>query len=384
MNISLPKLVALDSATLGKICKDFWSGNPTKHAKAKRLIGELTDRSIYIVISYTHLCELIRHDDEVVANDRIRWLGLLPMVAWIRSHDGNWWVGGMLDVVLRELSAIVQHGAENWAEVIGYVKPLLLETGVGGDMFVDRPELWSMIRSKARQTLEKQIYIASLARVDTGEIYSRKFKEFDQKGEMPGAKFNEDLRQATAIAAEIEGKLSKHGDERLPPQMAATAFVSDLWRDIADIKRIQGNPYRAVLEHFGIPIELVTPNTTIGEIGELGIYAKQLSFISKILDPTITVTLAEVPPASLPSFEIDRALMREQHRAPRVSGSDLGDCHVLALALYLDAVEVDKRTFDHVRKIYGRHKLIREYLKNVFRCSDYGEIVNELEKLGIT
>src|SRR5687768_2993576 len=106
MVIHTPKFVALDSATLGKIARDHWSGDAGKHAKAQTLFAQLRDASVYVVLSYTHVCELLRHDDVSIAKERVAWLGTLPMVAWIRPYSGHWWVGGMADIALRELSAI--------------------------------------------------------------------------------------------------------------------------------------------------------------------------------------------------------------------------------------------------------------------------------------
>jgi hypothetical protein len=383
MVIHVPKFLALDSSTLGKIARDHWSGRADKLAKAKSLIAQLLDANVYIVLSYTHVCELLRHDDVGVAKERVTWLGTLPMVAWIRPYSGHWWVGGMGDIALRELSAIVHNTAVDWTEIFNHVRPDLLETGVGSEMFVDRPEFWSMVRSHAQQNLDNQIYIASLARSDWAGAYSRKFKEFEPLGEVPPSNTQATNLQAMKMTHAIERDLIEHGDKRISASYAAMEFVSDLMKDLGEIESIGGNPYHAIMEHFGIPKEMVTPNTSIGEIGEMGIHAAHLKLLAAALKPQVPVSIRDVTPNSLPSFTVERELLRDQHGADRVDGSDLGDCHLVPLALYLDAVEVDKRTHDHVRKMRKRNTKIAEHLRHVFRCSDYGRITAELAKLGV-
>jgi hypothetical protein len=383
MVVYVPKFVALDSSTLGKIARDHWSSDASKHANAKALIEQLRDASVYIVISYTHLCELLRHDDVGVAKDRIAWLGILPMVAWIRPYDGHWWVSGMVDIALRELSTIVHHSAKGWSDILSQVRANLLETGVGNDMFVDRPELWSIVRSRARQNLDDQIHIASLASADWADAYSRKFQEFQPLDEVPRSSDEATFHQAVRVAQAIERRLVDHGDKRIDATEAATGFVADLLKDLSQVEAIGGNPYHAIMQHFGVPKEMVGPKTTIGEIGELGVHAAHIKLLASALKPKVAVSVRNVPPNSLPSFTVERELLRDQQEADRVDGSDLGDCHLVPLALYLDAVEVDKRAHDHVRKIRQRNAQIAAHLGHVFRSPDYARIPAALSNLGV-
>jgi hypothetical protein len=75
--------------------------------------------------------------------------------------------------------------------------------------------------------------------------------------------------------------------------------------------------------------------------------------------------------------------LREQQGAERVDGSDLGDCHLVPLALYLDAVQVDRRAHDHVRKMRHRNTRIAAHLGQVFRSPNYQSIATQLSELGV-
>ena len=82
-----PKMVSLDSSTLGKISKDFWHNDSGRARRARDFIDTAVSNSIYIVLSLTHLTELLRHANDTEVANRIRFLQRLPLVAWPRRYD---------------------------------------------------------------------------------------------------------------------------------------------------------------------------------------------------------------------------------------------------------------------------------------------------------
>ena len=382
MAILTPKFVALDSATLNKIAADHFSGEERLRTKAQSLVRQLAGGDVYITLTFTHLCELFSHKDRSKVDDRIRWLRGLPFIAWVRPYDGSWFPGGMTDIILRELHAIVHDGAIDWATVIGNVQPTLLETGVGSEMFVDRPELWELISQIGRRLEKNQQYIASVARAEDSDVGKTKLKHIMPIPPAPQTEASKN-RQLEKLAEGIESKLVKHGDERLPPKAAADAFVNDPSLDIAKVDAIGGELGQAIMDFFGVPKELVSQKMTVEQVVELATHAKQLEIACKKLRPPASRKLTDIPPGSIPSFTIQRALTLEQNKADHVSGSDLGDQSLIPLAFYLDALEVDKRTHDHVRKIRQRDAKIAAHLRHVFRSPDYSSIPATLAKLGV-
>ncbi|MGH7135500.1 MAG: hypothetical protein ACREHD_07150 [Pirellulales bacterium] len=118
---------------------------------------------------------------------------------------------------------------------------------------------------------------------------------------------------------------------------------------------------------------------TIGEIGELAVYAEQLKIFGRNLKPSCTVSMRDVPPDTLPSYGLERALAGIQRKAERVSGSDIGDRQLAPLAFYAHFVEVDKRTFEYARQIRRANANLNELLGRFVPSSDYTEIAEHCE-----
>jgi hypothetical protein len=265
-----PRFVAIDSATLSKIAKDFWAVENLRREKARAFIDRLTNAGVYITITATHLWELLSHDDVNVANSRIAWLRTLPMISWIRPYNGHWFLGDWIDLLLYELDAVYYGGRRGWTELIESIRPTLLETGVGEEMFTDDPG-WRQLRTHARRNSRNRRYIASIARLDVGGIQKVKLGEFKPLAELPNREPPEDARHATRFANDLQVMLDVQGDPRLETQNAARAFTQQVLKIIADVKAIGGDPYKAVTIARGVPPQLVTSDMTVGELGEIAI-----------------------------------------------------------------------------------------------------------------
>jgi hypothetical protein len=381
--ILLPKYIALDTATLGGISRDYWSSNSQKRSTARETINLLAESGVYVVVSYTHVNELLRHENESTVRDRLSWLRQLPLVAWLHSYDLNWQLGGMFDIAICELNAIIHGSAKTWVEVAAIVRQTFLKTGTGADIFGESTEFWEMFGKRAQLTQGKQISIASLLRVDIGPVGRLKLKDFDLGSSSKKTNFKTKVREVTGIAQTMAAGILEHGDPRADSQLTSAQFAAGLLKDLEAIEQMDGNICLAIIKHFDIPESAVRQEMTIDQIGQLAVLSQLLTMLGKRLSPPANPTVLTVPPESFPSFAVERELLRHQQNAPRVDGSDLGDCHIVPLALYIDAVEADKRTVDHVRKIRSQSKLIASHLGPVFRCPDYTKLPETLKSLGI-
>jgi hypothetical protein len=133
------------------------------------------------------------------------------------------------------------------------------------------------------------------------------------------------------------------------------------------------------LEQAGIPKELIDPEMTIGEIGELAVYAEQLKIFSRNLNPSCSISMRDVTPDTLPSYALERGLAGIQRKAERVSGSDIGDRQLAPLAFYVDVIEVDKRTFEYVRQLRRAEPNLDQLLGRFLASSDYIQIAEQCE-----
>lgn len=379
MSLARPVLVVLDSATLGKASRDYWSSDTACREKAHRFVARLQERGVFIALSFTHVIEVLRHENDAIVRDRLRFLQGLPLIAWLRPYDRTRSPGGIPDLIRRELHAVVHDGKRDWRDIIQYVRADLWETGVGSEMFVDNHELWSAVRMEGqRQQLTEQ-YVASVARTDPGNINSVTVAEIKGLPKRPKSERKSYMRQFAAI---MNSQLKQHGDKRLiNSRQAAAAFAGDTLNRIDQMETPDGDILDRILEYYGVPHDLVEDHMTVGDIGQLAVYIERLSVLSKDLCPRAIVTVHEVPPDTLPSYVIERGLRKIQRKADRVRGSDLGDSDIAPLVLYADGVEVDKRTHHYLKQVQRACSGISSLMGYFFRSSDYADIPDLLSNV---
>lgn len=372
MSLARPKFIVLDSATLVKASRDYWSPKQIRRDKARSFVARLRDSSVYITLTLTHVLEILWYQDESVVHDRIRFLAGLPLVAWLKPYDRNWFPGGTPDLLRRELHAVVHDAKRDWREIIDHVRADVWETGVGSEMFVDDDHLWSALRSEAQLQQQRDQYVVSVARTDPGNVNDLTVREAKQLTERPEAERDAYLRR---FAATMKAQLEQHGDRRLDdPHAAAAGFASGMLNDIRLFEAAGGDPITRMLEYRGVPQDIVTDDMTVGDLGQLAVFIEQLAIISKGLTPHTIVTVHKVSPDTLPSYVVENKLSTKQRKAIRVSGSDLGDGAIAPLVLYADWVEVDKRTHEYLSQVQRACPAIGGLMGNFFRSPDYAEI----------
>jgi len=370
MSLYRPKIVVLDTATLGKVSRDYWAQDASSRDKARTLINRLRCLGVFITFTATHVIELLRHGDEQVIRDRVRFLRGIPLIAWVRPYNRSWLPGSIHDVLCRELHVVVHGSARSWREIVEQVRPDLWETGVGSEMFLENDEFWSTIRGARLH--EKEKYTASMARTDAGEVKDMKICEALRLPLRP----KEDRDAYTRrFAQELQRQLDHHGDKRLSySHDAAIDFANRALRSVRAIDEMGGDPVQTLLACVGVPQGLVSPEMTMGEFGELAVYAERLKMISEDLRPSIELRIDDVPPTTLPSYVLERRLVSVQRKAERVSGSDLGDSYIVPLIFYTDAVEVDTRTFEFLNQVRRSEPKLASLMGRVFPSSDYSRI----------
>lgn len=377
MTLAVPRIAVLDSSTLGNVSRDYWSREDEARDKAHRFLAELMARGVFIAFTMTHITELLAHDNKSIVRDRLKFLSRIQLIAWLRPYRRTWFPGSIFELLTRELHAAVHGSVCSWHDIIQEVRPDLWETGTGSEMFVEDDQFWSAIRDESRRQHEHEIFVASVAR-------TRPIGKTDLRlGDLP--KLPERPKEAWAnytqrLAREMKRQLERHGDRRLRGVDAiASDFAGSTLKDMLEINELGGDFTRRILEFNGIPQELVGPETTVSEVGELAIYANRLKMLGQNLNPPLHVDMLDVPPESLPSYVVERRLSSRQDKTDRVSGSDLGDSFLAPLVLYGDGVEVDKRTYHHLEAIRRADTKLADVMHPFFRSPDYLEILQHFQ-----
>ena len=375
MPLARPQFIVLDSATLGKASHDFWSSNSVLRDKARTFVTRLQDRGVYITITTTHVLELLGHGNDSVARNRLKFLQELPLIAWIRPYNRNWFPGSFLDLLLRELHAVVHDAKSGWRSIVEHVRTDLWETGLGSEMFVDDDRLWSAVRKEAQRQVPSGQYVASISRTDPGNINTLTIGEVKQLPKRPKAKRDAFMRR---FVETMNVQLQQHGDRRLnDSENVARTFTDGVIRDIDLAEAAGGDAIEQMLEYRGIPQDLVTDDMTVGDVGQLAVYIEQLKIITPELRPRAVVTVHDIPLETLPSYVLEHRLVTTQRKAIRVSGSDLGDGNIAPLVLYADGVEVDRRTHEYLKQVRRACPAIAGLMGQFFSSADYAEIPDQ-------
>lgn len=376
--LAVPKIVVLDSSTLGTVSRDYWSSEVLLRDKSREFLKRLVDHGIHIALTLTHVSELLRHENQGIQKDRLLFLRGIKLIAWLRPYDRTWFPGGISDLFARELHAVIHHSCRSWQEIVRKVRPELWETGVGADMFVENEQLWSAVHSESRSLVSHEKMVASIARTDAGQISTLKLCDSLQLPRRPKEERRQYLRR---FQTELKRQLDRHGDKKLTGADAIAAdFAMSTLLELESIDALGGDPAECIPQYHGVPQEWVQPEMTIGELGELVVYVKRFKFAIGKLNPAINIIrMADFPPTRLPSYVIERALAALQVKEDRVAGSDLGDSHLAPLALYSDGVQVDKRTLHHLTRIKRRMSELTALMGQVFRSPNYENIPDSFE-----
>jgi len=264
--------------------------------------------------------------------------------------------------------------ARGWREIIHKVRPHLWETGSGSDVFNQNDLFWSDLRSIAIRQQKQEAYTASVTRTNPPIPSDVRLCDLQKA---PTRSKEEQIAYKPAFINRMKTQLDEHGDGRLQDtKKIANDFaneIADAWQEI----RARGGDWiQEIHKYFGVPPDLLNPEMSVGEIGELAIYVNQLKSLAAKLNPSAQVRVADVPIDSLPSRVLERKLAFLQGKAERVSGSDIGDSHIAPLIFYSDGVQVDKRTRGHLESIRRADDKIAELAHLFFPSpSDYMEIL---------
>ena len=166
MMLATPKIVVLDSATIGEVARDYWAPRSSFRNRARSFLARQQDLGVFVTFSLTHIIELCRHGNEQVVQDRLKFLSRIPLIAWLRPYHRTWFPGALPDLLRRELHAVVHGSARSWREIVDQVRPDLWETGEGSEIFAMSDEDVSRLMSESNRQHDNEKHVASVARTD--------------------------------------------------------------------------------------------------------------------------------------------------------------------------------------------------------------------------
>lgn len=373
--ICVPRLLALDSATLGKLAVDYFHQSDHRRETAREFLSALDRQGLILSVSFEHLVELLRHQNDDTVIQRLKFLQSLEMLAWVKSSQKTFLPGNCLDIDLLEVRCVIDRQVRDHQLVIDSVRQTLWQVGRGIDLIGHVDSFWDVMREAARWLGRDSKETASIARSDPGGVRNRTLREIDGQ---PLKSLREYQNAFKSLSADMTAQMTRHGDNELSDADGVTRdFYEDVQSDMDKMSSDSSDALTAILTSFGMSREDVRLDMTVSEVSDLWHFRQYLKLLQRRNKGGQPFGPKDVLPEQLPSWTFRNQLTLAQNMANRVEGSNLIDARLAGLGLYADAVEVDKRTAEYLRQLTRRHS-IGNLLNLTFRCSDYKGVIEAI------
>lgn len=367
---SQPFFVCLDTAHWVGLTHDIASSQ--RRALALQRVADLTSVNAVLVLTQHHLLELIQHGNTEVARSRVESLRLLPVLTTVQSEYLPH-LGSVVDLLAQEILVGLQFPALSASEVAGSVK-LDLFARVTGESIGDAVlEQFDEYRRRAQEQQKRHRELAIIGQ-------SRALDQSEEAFLRDGL-----LRSSDAIDSHLDClqerftvEVTRRKDPRMPDaSQVAEVFVNSL-RSIKAETLSANDPIGLILREAGLSRSDVEDCRTLGDVRDVVIFMHRARAAYRALGLSPEY-LRRLPRTQIPSFLIQRGLIRHRAEASTVSGSDVSDSHLLSWAPYVDSLFVDKRTLENVRRMVTKRDESAQFLGKVSRASTWSVALDQVE-----
>lgn len=346
MRLILPRTLMLDSSTLNGMERDFWQ--QPKRRRLERVLRTIEDQGWVMVLTAHHFIELLRHENDQVAEGRLRflhWIAGRPQVAWIQTAGRAGGLGTALDVVAREIEAQLRYGADPLA-IVERVREQILRFGPPP---VSEWRDLDAIRPVLRASMEREREVASIIAADSTMPSEETIGELRKVATRSPSEAQRVVRQMGGLLGE---ELTAKGDRRLrAPGSVAQRFMDSVAAELPEMNDDSSIAIDQMIRHAGMDPDDVSDDLTFGEFSYLLESRRKIEICAQVVGLSAS-DVTHVSIGSLPSLQLQQALKLRRLRAhPRASGGDLTDAYLAGFTPYFDHVIVDRRTHEYLRQI---------------------------------
>ena len=374
MALIKPKFIAIDSSVLGKWAADAHSDDSHTRKMAGNVLDQILLENWVPVISWHHIEELIRHPDEAIVEDRMKFLFALPHVAWIWAANGSDLIGSVVDVEAAEIQVHLSAKYDSVKKRCLATRDRLLRFGKLSEIPTIR--LWRYLRPVAIYMGKNQQKIASIRHSKSNVNDNTPLSAL--KGKKP-LSYEEAKQACQEEATKITQELIDRGDKRLSEHKAVAQDFSDkIFSLIAGKSKDGKSVFETFFEQFGYKPNEFPEDVTIGEFKYAADRRKKLGIAIQLLGLEIESVWPKLENYRLPSEEVISAIHNSRKNAIRASGSDLNDDYLASLMPYLDAVVVDRRTYEYLMQAKKRNPRISTLIGSMVKVSSYNQLPSVL------
>lgn len=370
-----PRFVAFDSSHLGAWARDWASADPKRRDQAQAFEVRLAETGWVPLVCWHHLEELFNHSEAEV-EARVEFLCSLPVAGWVAHQGGDDFPGGIIDIVGAELQVVLRAPAATAADVRSAARGAIVRVGSGREAFSGFRAIWRDLLPHIREHAEDARRNVAITRATFND--TAKVKVVD----LLRGRLRDAGSQSVAIAtmtARLAEEVRTRGDRRIVNADAvAKDFLQRVTSMAADFPDDASRFVIAGLIAKNIEPGDIGPETTLGDLDEIGIFRGQLKVVAEALDFSWAAIKGRINPEQFPSWVIGRSLRQFGQDLPERKGSDLNDGYLLALAAYADMTLVDKRTMESVRRARIGSGEITGLMGRVAKAATYLEVATKI------
>ncbi len=378
MPLLVPKLIALDSSHLSALSHDHGSRDPARRAVASAFLKAFDDAGYVLFLCWHHIEELLRHLDDSCIEERFAFFRSLPLVGCVSSFAGDGMPGSIVDVLTYEVEAAFRDPLASAQAIRDKVAQRIVRCEPGRDAIMPFLAEWPRLKEAFRQRQERGQEIVAISRSSFADIAATRVADW-LKGKLRSP---EDIaRRLTVLSKRLTSDIQQRGDKRIADaERSAIGFLDNIAADAATIISHPTDPAREILQALGIELSDITPDTTMGEIGELAAFLRRLQIVSKNLGVPWAMLKSSVTESRVPSGVIQSGLRQYRQDLPEWKGSDLTDSYLACLSPYADVIYVDKRTHENFKRARQRSPGFAALVGKVEKAGNYPDILAQLSR----
>lgn len=378
-SIIAPKLIAIDTSILGKVAKDCNNQTQSRRRKALKFLSTITYRGLIPFFCMHHFQEILQHDNDSVAYNRLSLIKRFPQVAWVKPSSTEGLVGSIIDVQGTEISKILNDPGISIETLIAEIRQELISYS-SGESFINsiEKELIALRKLNVFST-NKSKAISSISHIRNSNIDNLKLSELHRSQLKSPREVNKSME---LLRETLKQELKKRGDRKLENQgETIDQFLKLVIKNgLKMYKPNLDSLYKKFINSSGIEEHEVDENWTFGELGYYAIFREKINVISRSYNFDIKKAL-KIPQSAIPSWfiwvELDKKTMEEKFAA----GSSIIDKYLASLAFYADILIVDKRVKEYFKQITQKYKKFSFIDNHIIKLSKYEDLGKQLDTL---
>jgi hypothetical protein len=309
MTIVQPHLVVPDTSQLARLSRDWNSVRRADQRRARDCLGLFAQRGGILVLTLHHLQELMGYENAGVVSERLHFLGAFELVGVVASINGDALPGSIVDIQAREVAAAYHNPGATLLAIREMVRGTLVSFTSGEAVLSITTEFRELLLNEFARQQKRNRELVAISRADFGKVPKLKVRDLLDARALSE---HESLRQFAGLHRRLTNEIQHRGDHRIKDaQRVSAEFLAGVAAGGSALLR-EREPVFRLLADLDVRPDEVTPDMTVGDLGNLATYRKRLALIGEWLGLPWNELKVKVAEDRLPSGVIERAMQSFQ------------------------------------------------------------------------